>query len=52
MKLAHALLTEYSGESLMAGRTGQDSTMLHYLGVQQAMVSKHRPKYLIANLAN
>ena len=33
----------FSHESFMADRTGQDSTMLHYLAVQQAMVSVHRP---------
>ena len=42
---AHALLTIYSfsGESFMADRTGLDSTMLHYLAVQRAMVSVNRP---------
>ena len=42
---AHALLTIYSfsRESFMADRTGLDSTMLHYLAVQRAMVSVNRP---------
>ena len=45
-ELAHALLTEYTRsvmKAFKADRTGQDSTMLHYLAVQQAMVSVHRP---------
>ena len=34
----------FSRESFyMADRTGLDSTMLHYLAVQRAMVSVHRP---------
>ena len=42
---AHTLLTIYSfsRESFMADRTGLDSTMLHYLAVQRAMVSVNRP---------
>ena len=30
----------------MADRTGLDSTMLHYLAVQKAIVSVHRPIHL------
>ena len=33
----------FSRESFMADRTGLDSTILHYLAVQRAMVSIHRP---------
>ena len=32
----------FSLKSFMADRTGLDSTMLHYLTVQRAMVSVHR----------
>ena len=41
-EFAHALLTIYSfsRESFMADRTGLDSTMLHYLAVQRAMVMR------------
>ena len=44
-KHAHALLTIYSfsRESFMADRTGLDSTMLHYLAEERAMVSVNRP---------
>ena len=42
-EFAHALIYSFSRESFMADRTGLDSTMLHYLAVQRAMVSVHRP---------
>ena len=46
-EFAHALLTEYTRSVAKAlwltVRTGLDSTMLHYLAVQRAMVSVHRP---------
>ena len=44
-EFAHALIYSFSRESFMADRTGLDSTMLHYLAVQQAMVSVHRPAH-------
>ena len=33
-------------DSFMADRMGLDGTTLHYLPVQQAMVSVHRPAHL------
>ena len=42
-ELTHAVLTEYSCDSLMADRMGLDGTMLHYLAVRKAMVSVHKP---------
>ena len=42
-ELAHAVRTEYSCDSLMADRMGLDGTRLHYLAVQKAMVSMHKP---------
>ena len=44
-EFTHALIYLFSRESFMADRTGLDSTMLHYLAVQQAMVSVHRPAH-------
>ena len=44
-EFAHALIYSFSCESFMVDRTGLDSTMLHYLAVQQAMVSIHRPAH-------
>ena len=42
-KLAHAVRTECSCDSFMAVRMGLDGAMLHYLAVQKAMVSVHKP---------
>ena len=42
-ELAHAVQTEYSCDSFMANRMELDGTMLHYLAVQKAMVSIHKP---------
>ena len=42
-ELAHTVWTEYSCDSFMANRMGLDGTMLHYLAVQKATVSVHRP---------
>ena len=42
-ELAHTILTENSCDNFMADRMGLDSTMLHYLAVQKAMVSVRKP---------
>ena len=42
-ELAHAVQTECSCDIFMADRMGLDGTMLHYLAVQKAMVSIHKP---------
>ena len=42
-ELAHAERAEYSCDSFMADRMGLYGTMLHYLAVQKAMVSVHKP---------
>ena len=44
-ELAHTLLTELSSESFLADRTELYGTTLHYLAVQQAMMSVHRLVY-------
>ena len=47
-ELTHALLSKiiiflWHRKSFMVDRMGLDGTMLHYLAVQQAMMSAHRP---------
>ena len=42
-ELAHAVRTEDSRDSFMVDRMGLDGTMLHYLAVQKATVSLHKP---------
>ena len=55
-ELAYTLLTEWSSEHVLADRTGLYCTTLHYLAVQQAMMSEHSKIMLhvtlLAYLAN
>ena len=44
-ELAYTLLMEKSSTSVLADRMGLYGTTLHYLAVQQAMMSVHRPVY-------